>query len=127
LCGDEAHFEIVGQLSSKSQSNSGAMQKRSAQSEGPYDEGDDVSTTPAKKVRTEAAEGGDHAQLVTNMSSSSALIVKDPTAGFAPNRTSRLQAPTMLLSGHAGPVFSLAFSSSGESLASAGMDTHICE
>jgi len=40
-------------------------------------------------------------------------------------RTSRLQAPIMLLTGHAGEVFTMKFSPGGDVVASGSFDKHI--
>jgi WD40 repeat protein len=91
---------------------------------------DDFAAGSAKRGRVgeDDLHDGNSTELVTVDKSSSALIVKDSISSeLAPNRTSHLQAPTMMLSGHSGPVFTMSFSSSGESIASAGMDTNICK
>ena len=45
----------------------------------------------------------------------------------APARTSNLQAPIMMLSGHDGEIYAARFSNDGTFLASAGFDMGICE
>ena len=42
-------------------------------------------------------------------------------------RTSKLNAPTMLLTGHEGAVYSIDFDPSGEHLASSSLDSNICK
>ena len=42
-----------------------------------------------------------------------------------PKRTSQLYAPTMLLTGHGGEVFTCKFSPDGQTLASGSHDKHI--
>lgn len=42
-------------------------------------------------------------------------------------RTSNLSAPTIQLDGHSGAVYSVAFDSTGQNLASASFDRQICE
>ena len=42
-------------------------------------------------------------------------------------RTSSLLAPTMLLTGHEGAVYSMAFDPTGQHLASGSYDRNICE
>lgn len=41
-------------------------------------------------------------------------------------RTSSLQSPTMLLTGHSGAIYSVAFDKTGRNLASASFDSNIC-
>ncbi|RUS20404.1 u5 small nuclear ribonucleo protein 40 kDa protein-like protein [Endogone sp. FLAS-F59071] len=60
------------------------------------------------------------ALIITNASSASAVSV----VGMI-KRTSGLQAPIMLLAGHAGDVFSCRFDPSGQHIASAGFDRQI--
>ena len=47
--------------------------------------------------------------------------------GVQDKRTSSLQAPTMLLTGHEGAVYSISFDHSGQHLASASYDRNICK
>lgn len=42
-------------------------------------------------------------------------------------RTSGLQAPTVMLTGHEAAIFSLSFDPAGKNLASASMDRNICK
>ncbi|RYH10796.1 hypothetical protein EON65_39115 [archaeon] len=54
------------------------------------------------------------------LSASTALIVQEGA------RTSSLTAPEITLAGHEAAVYTLAFDPTGEHLATAGMDKHIC-
>ena len=63
----------------------------------------------------------DESQLVpSNVNSGGALVEVNA------KRASLLSSPTIALSGHESTVYSIAFSPSGYSLASASMDSKIC-
>jgi Prp8 binding protein len=61
-----------------------------------------------------------------SLSTSDALIVANSDLKDD-KRTSDLQAPTMLLSGHNGAVYSISFDPTGKSLASSSFDGEICK
>ena len=70
----------------------------------------------AKKTRYDVA-------IIPN---SSTEIVATSNSG-ANERTSQLLAPTMLLTGHEGAIYSISFDPSGQYLASGSFDNNICK
>jgi Prp8 binding protein len=64
-------------------------------------------------------------QLINVEQTSSEVMVHE--SNNINTRSSGLQAPTMLLSGHEGAVFSLSFDPTGKNLASGSMDRNICK
>ena len=65
--------------------------------------------------------------LMSFLSGFSAPVLAAAAAASQEKRTSALHAPTMLLSGHEGAVYSIAFDPSGQHLASASYDRNICK
>ena len=84
------------------------MQKRS------NDDGDDHESSKRARFSDELAIRPDTSNKITVTSEG----VK---------RTSNLSAPTILLEGHTGAVYSVAFDSTGQNLASASFDRQICK
>lgn len=76
----------------------------------------------------EVDDGVNSGALVTLQSTSDALTVsssQQPKPVRPEGRTSGMQAPTMLLSGHEGAIFSCCFDPTGKSLATGSMDKRI--
>ncbi len=63
----------------------------------------------------------DTSDLKTTLHIHNALFLQDSS------RTSNLQAPNMLLTGHDAAVYSISFDPSGQHIASSSLDKHICE
>ena len=97
------------------------MQKRQFREE-EEDNGDECEIT--KRTRREPA-GGSTALVAIGSSSFTALTLSSKTV-TEPGRTSSLMAPEVVLLGHAGAVYSIAFDPLGEHLCSGSFDKQIC-
>lgn len=73
-----------------------------------------------KSKRVKIAESE---QLDLVPSTNQSLIISETSAA----NSSKLQGPTVALTGHSGPVFSISFSPDGHNLASASLDESICK
>jgi WD40 repeat protein len=78
----------------------------------------------SKRART-GGPSSSTALITTERPEESALALLSEAGKFAPGRTSSLEAPIMLLTGHAAPVYAVRFSPDGANLASAGKDRDI--
>ena len=74
----------------------------------------------------------DSTALVSVKKARNEVVLKDPKEGqlmeaAGPPRTSNMEAPIMLLSGHSGEIYASKFHPEGNILASGGFDRQICE
>ena len=102
----------------------------------PLDSADSTALVVAKKPRNELVQVTEKEKaLVQSVSSISNEIQPNLIENFTtflpnfqgPARTSNMEAPIMLLTGHQGEIYASKFHPEGNILASAGFDRNVCK